>query len=132
MRRSCSILAGADSYGVKNDRHVDCGGYFSASPLLFIGAIGSTSLLIDRVLGSLMGSEGSADADALERAHAEIMLAHFENIRAAAIDDDWELFHTLNDELRLLDPRAWAEFNDELRDANIPARRKSKCRRRTG
>lgn len=106
-------------------------GIFLLALLLFIGAIGSTSLLIDRVLGSLLGSGGAADADELERAHAEIMLAHFENIRAAAIDDDWELFHTLNDELRLLDPRAWAEFNDDLRDANIPARRKSKRRRRT-
>ena len=52
--------------------------------------------------------------------------------RAAAIDDDWELFHTLNDELRVLDPGAWAEFNEGLRDANVPARRTSKRRRRTG
>lgn len=103
--------------------------------LLCVGAITSMSTLIDRVLGCLMVSAdcaGVTQADALERARAEIMLAHFENIRAAAIADDWDRFHALNDELRLLDPKAWAEFNDGLCEANVPARRASKRRHRAG
>ncbi|HOV97125.1 MAG TPA: hypothetical protein PK789_10240 [Thermomonas sp.] len=111
------------------------GGIFLLAVLLAVGTFGAMSALIGRVLSSLMGSAdcaGLTQVGELERAHAEAVLAHFENIRAAAIDDDWELFHTLNDELRVLDPGAWAEFNDGLRDANVPARRTSKRRRRTG
>lgn len=98
---------------------------FLLAALLFIGAFGTMSALINRVLASLMGSAacgGVAQTGPHERAHAETVLAHFEKIRAAAIAGEWQRFHALNDQLRALDPGAWAEFNDGLHDAGIPAR----------
>lgn len=103
--------------------------------LLVVGVLGAVSTGINGVLRSLMGSAGCgnmATTGPPERAHAEVMLAHFEEIRAAAIAGDWELFHALNAELQTLDPRAWAEFNDGLEAANIPQPAAAKPRRGAG
>ena len=55
-----------------------------------------------------------------------------DRLGVAAIAGDWERFHALNTELRALDPRAWAEFNDGLEAANIPPPVVAKPRRGAG
>lgn len=103
--------------------------------LLLMGVMSAVAAVLQRGLRGLLGVTNRVDAapaGPLERAHAEIVLAHFEEIRAAAIAGDWERFHALNAELQVLDPRAWAEFNDGLEAANIPSPSVAKPRRDVG
>ena len=57
---------------------------------------------------------GERHAGSVDAAHAARVLAHFDDMRNAAIDGKWKRFQCLDDELKALDFVAWAKFNADL------------------
>lgn len=83
--------------------------------LIALGAMLMLGEMITRGMRFICGIPNPSAARLAEQAHASLLLSHFDEIRDAVLEEEWENFHLLNGVLKELDYHVWKEFNDDLK-----------------
>lgn len=86
--------------------------------VIVIGALLAVSGMITAALScAVRAVSGCGGASAAARAlHAERVLAHFERMRDAVLAGDDARLQRLEDQLLEIDPAAWADYREQLRE----------------